>query len=612
MRFNLKDMKVKEVIRADTRAPRPYPIRRWVVLAGGALVAFGLSARAAWLQTEMQEFLRDQGDARHVRQVQIPAHRGVIKDRHGQLLAISTPVDSVWAVPRRLAAERTKWPELVELLGFDLEQLHRMVAERIGREFMFLRRHVTPDLAEKVRRLRIHGVDLQREYRRYYPAAEVVAHVIGFTNIDDQGQEGLELKYDQWLQGTPGAKHVIQDGDQRFVEDVAKVRAARPGRDVQLSLDLRIQMLAYRALKRAVKRHRAKGGSVVVLDARKGEILAMANQPSYNPNRRGRRTGSAARNRAVTDVLEPGSTVKPFTVAAALEARVLHSESPVDTAPGSLRVGRHVIRDVRNFGLIDVSEVIKRSSNVGASKIALATPPDTLWNVFSGIGFGVATELGFPGESSGILTRGRRWGALDRATLAFGYGLSVSPLQLARAYLVLANAGRSIPVRFTPLDVGDTPESEKVLSAPVALHVNGMLENVVSPDGTGSRAQVYGYRVGGKTGTAKKATRGGYADDRYNAVFVGLAPVSFPQLVAVVVIDEPQGKEYYGGQVAAPVFAEIVSGTLRLLGVPPDKRDVVARRIDLTNARYVPHSRPFSAARSDRTSVEEYVRRGRG
>ena len=600
MAFRLKDMKVQVREGIDTGAPRAYPVRRWVVVLSGALVVLGLSVRAAWLQTEEKEFLLDQGDARHVREVRIAAHRGVITDRHGQLLAISTPVESVWAVPRRLVASRELWPKLVQLLGLDLEQLHRMVAKRIDREFLYLRRHVAPDLASKVRTLGVQGVHLLREYRRYYPAGEVVSHVIGFTDIDDHGQEGMELAYDEWLQGMPGSKHVIQDRLGRFVEDVAKVRAARPGTDIALSIDLRVQTLAYRVLKRAVTHRRAKGGSVVVLDARNGEILAMANQPSYNPNNRGRRIGGAARNRAVTDVIEPGSTVKPFTVAAALEAKVLRPDSPVDTSPGSLRVGRHLIRDVRNLGLIDVPTVLKRSSNVGVSKIALATPPEALWALFSGIGVGVPTESGFPGESGGILTRGARWPELERATLAFGYGLSVSPLQLARAYLVLANDGRSLPVRFTLPGTQPVPPATMAMSPSVATHVRRMLEQVVSPDGTGHRAQVFGYSVAGKTGTARKSTRGGYADDRFNAVFAGFAPVTQPRLVAVVVVDEPQGKEYYGGQVAAPIFAEVVSGTLRLLGVPPDRREAMEHRVDLTDAILEPHSRRFSSARWSR------------
>jgi len=612
MAFSLRDMKVQVRESIETGAPRAYPIRRWTVLIAGALVAFGLSARAAWLQTEQKEFLLDQGDARHVREVRIAAHRGVIQDRHGELLAISTPVESVWAVPRRLATSRSQWPALVQLLEIELEQLHRMVAERIDREFLFLRRHVTPDVAEAVRRMRLPGVHLQREYRRYYPAGEVVSHIIGFTDIDDHGQEGMELAYDKWLKGTPGAKHVIQDRLGRFVEDVAQVRAARPGADVTLSLDLRVQTLAYRALKRAVTRRRARSGSVVVLDARNGEILAMANQPSYNPNNRGRRTGNAARNRAVTDVIEPGSTVKPFTVAAALEAKILHADSPVDTSPGSLRVGRHLIRDIRNFGLIDVTTVLKQSSNVGASKIALATPPDALWRVFSGVGFGVPTESGFPGESGGILTRGARWPELERATLAFGYGLSVSPLQLARAYLVLANEGRSLPVQFVPAGKQSMPPPQQVLSAPVATHVRRMLETVVAPDGTGRRAQVLGYGVAGKTGTARKSEPGGYAENRYVAMFAGVAPATAPRLVVVVVVDEPQGKEYYGGQVAAPVFAEVVSGTLRLLGVPPDRREAMAEHVDLTNAIVGPHSRPFSSARWGRQRADSPRRGGRG
>ena len=614
MPFAFHDIKPKPREARDAAGPRSYVARRWLVLGTATLAALGLVARAALLQTEQKEFLQDQGDARHVRVVKTPAHRGVITDRHGQALAISTPVDSVWAIPRRLATARDRWPELAKVLSLDPERLHRLVAERIDKKFVYLRRHVSPEVAESVRSLGLAGVSLQREYRRYYPAGEVAAHVIGFTNIDDQGQEGLELLYDEWLRGIGGAKQVIQDRLGRVVEDVANVSKARPGQDIRTSLDLRIQTLAYRSLKEAVSRRAAKGGSAVVLDAGTGEILAMVNQPSYNPNRRGSRTGPAARNRAMTDVIEPGSTVKPFTIAAALESKVFQADSPVDTSPGMLRVGRHTIRDVRNLGLIDVATVLKRSSNVGASRIALATPPEFLWRAFSRVGFGESTATGFPGESGGILTRGVRWSELERATLAFGYGLSVTPLQLARAYLVFAHRGQLLPVTFQPKGpdpgaglavnfnrgpdgrntVGAVDRRRQAISLPVALHVRRMLEAVVSPGGTGHRAQVFGYRVAGKTGTVRKSARGGYADDRYMAVFAGLAPASDPRLVMVVVIDEPQGAEYYGGQIAAPVFAEVIAGALRLLRVPPDQPEVMAHRIDLTNAILEPHSGLFS------------------
>jgi cell division protein FtsI (penicillin-binding protein 3) len=603
----------------SAEVPRADRFRHWLVLGAVMCAALGLSARAALLQTEQKEFLLNEGDARHLRVVKKTAHRGAITDRRGQALAISTPVESVWVTPRRLAAARDRWPALVRLLSLDGERLHRLVAERMNREFMYLRRHVTPDVANAVRELEIPGVSLQREYRRYYPAGEVVAHVLGFTNIDDKGQEGIELAYDDWLRGIDGAKHVIRDRLGRNVQDVANVRKARSGRDMAVSLDLRIQTLAYRSLKHAVKKHSAKGGSAVVLDARTGEVLAMVNQPSYNPNNRRSRSGKAARNRAVTDVIEPGSTVKPFTVAAALEAGTLHSDSSVDTNPGSIRVGRHLIKDPRNYGLINVADVLKRSSNVGVSKIALATPPDALWKVFKGVGFGEITASAFPGESGGILTRSSNWPELERATLAFGYGLSVTPLQLARAYLVFANDGWQIPVTFQvpaqdhaaparaanirkgfgvrgelALNQVSRPEgSKKVLTTPVARHVLRMMEAVVSPDGTGKRAQIFAYRVAGKTGTARKSNRGGYADNRYTALFAGIAPASDPRLVMVVMIDEPAGEQYYGGQIAAPVFAEVIAGSLRLLRIPPDRPDVIEHRIDLTQAILRPDSRHF-------------------
>jgi len=609
-------------------------IRRRLVLAFITVAAAGLIGRAVVLQTEQQGFLQRQANVRHLRVVEIPAHRGAIEDRNGEALAISTPVDSVWAVPRELAAARARWPELVKLLGLDPEWLHRRVARLIDREFVYLRRHVKPEVSRAIRSAEFPGVYLKREYRRYYPTGEIAAHVVGFTDVDDRGQEGMERACDTVLTGKSGAKRVVQDRLGRVVEDVESIATAQPGQDLQLSLDLRIQTSAYRALKRAVRNHEARGGSLVVLDAKTGEVLAMVNQPSYNPNRRAARGGGAARNRAVTDVLEPGSTVKPFTVAAALEAGVVRVDTLLDTSPGFLKVGRHLIRDPRNYGVLDPMGVLVRSSNVGASKIALATPPDDLWGMFEKVGFGRSTGSGFPGESKGLLTRRSRWSDLERATFAFGYGLSVTPLQLARAYLVLANGGRLAPVTFlrigarsrkpdggagvtksvgfggTPAPVGPPhvqcqpgwPGSapspagalagSQVLSGPVAALLNRMLQAVTAPGGTGHRAQVLGYRIAGKTGTARKSVRGGYAKDRYNAVFAGYAPASDPRVVVAVVVDEPQGRAYYGGQVAAPVFAEVVGAALRILGVPPDRPEMIARRVDLGRALFEPRSGP--------------------
>ncbi|NIR28610.1 MAG: penicillin-binding protein 2 [Gammaproteobacteria bacterium] len=539
----------------------------------------GLLWRAVDLQLTHQTFLQHQGAARYLRVVSIPAHRGNMVDRNGEPLAISTPVQSVWANPARLARERKRWPALTQLLGLEVDELHRLVAERMEREFVYLKRHVEPMLAARVTRLGLDGVHLQREYRRYYPTGEVAAHVTGFTNVDDVGQEGLELAFEDWLRGVDGSKRVLRDRLGRTVEDVERIRAARPGRDLVLSVDRRVQYLAYRALKSAVRRHRARSGSAVVLDARTGEVLAMVNQPSYNPNNRAERVGRRYRNRAVTDVFEPGSAVKPFTIASALETGRFTPDTPVDTRPGLLKVGQHTVRDLRNYGVIDVATVIQKSSNVGASKIALAIPPKTLWRTFTRAGFGQPTGSGFPGESAGILTHFADWSDIHRVTLSFGYGLSVTPLQLAQAYAAVANRGVLPSVTFQRVDA---PVSERrVLSERVSLAVRTMMENVVSVEGTGRRAAISGYRVAGKTGTARKSVDGGYAEDRYIAVFAGMAPASAPRLVAVVVVDEPRNGDYYGGVVAAPVFAEIMQGALRLLGVPPDAPDFGRSRVVL-------------------------------
>ena len=524
-----------------------------------------------------KDFLQDQGDARYLRVVPIPAHRGMIMDRHGEPLAISTPVDSVWVQPTAFTRAFNDWPKLAKLLKLDLAHIQRTVSQRKDKEFVYLKRHISPDLARQVMALELPGVNLQREYHRYYPAGEVAAHVLGFSNVDDRGQEGLELAYDDWLKGVPGSQRVLKDRLGRVVRHVEQIRKPVAGRDLTLSLDRRLQYLAYRELKRAVMQHKARSGSAVILDVQSGEVLAMVNQPSYNPNNREQFKGGQTRNRAVTDLLEPGSTVKPFTVAAALESGRFRASSLVDTAPGQMRLGKAVIRDSRNYGQISLSKVIQKSSNVGASKIALALPDETLWKVHARLGFGNATDSGFPGEAEGLLSHARHWRDIEKATLAYGYGLSVTPLQLVRAYGVLATNGVMKPVSF--LRVDDTIQGEQVISAATARQVSRMLEAVVQEGGTGTRAQIAGYKVAGKTGTVKKAVAGGYSDDRYIAVFAGIAPVSQPRLAMVVTINEPRGDIYYGGEVAAPVFSEVMAGALRMMGVPPD--DVTPRPLKI-------------------------------
>jgi cell division protein FtsI (penicillin-binding protein 3) len=542
--------------------------RRNAVLGFFALAFVVLAGRAFDLQILKQDFLRGEGDARHLRVVSIPAHRGMLLDRHGEPLAVSTPVDSVWANPRETLQSPERIAELARVLGMDGRELQRRLSERATREFVYLRRHVNPDVAARVEALGVPGVALQREFRRYYPMGEVAAHVLGFTNIDDQGQEGLELALDERLTGQPGAKRVLRDRLGRVIRDVENIRPARPGQDVTLTLDQRVQYLAYRELKAAVQAHGARAGSVVVMDARSGDILAMVNQPAYNPNNRAGPRGDASRNRAVTDVFEPGSTIKPFTVAAALESGAVRPDATLDTAPGLFRVGRHTIRDIRNYGRIDLATLLGKSSNIGASKLALGMEPEHLWTLFHRAGLGRGTGSGFPGEAAGLLRDFYYWRDVERATLAFGYGMSVTPLQLAQAYAALANDGVMPAPRFVQGQAVRPPE--RVMSAETAVRVRRMLEGAISPDGTGHRAAVEAYRVAGKTGTVRKSGAGGYAEDRYVAVFAGIAPASRPRLVMVVIIDEPAGEEYYGGQVAAPVFSRVMQGAVRLLDIPPD------------------------------------------
>ncbi len=542
------------------------PWRRRVLAGGLVAAALVLVGRALDVQVLGSDFLQDQGEARYLRTVTLPAHRGMITDRHGEPLAISAPVESVWANPMEAQLDEGQRQALARVLGISSVRLAQRL-DAPGREFVWLRRHVSPEVAERVRALGLEGIGLRREFRRFYPAGEVTAQVVGITDVDDRGQEGLELAYDAHLRGVPGLQRVIKDRRGKVVAQVALVRPARPGADLVTSIDRRIQYLAYRELKAAVRRHRAKSGSLVVLDVRTGEVLAMVNQPSVNPNDRHELRSGALRNRAVTDPFEPGSTIKPFVVAAALASGEFTPDTPVDTRGGTLRVGRKLVRDVRDYGLIDVATVLQKSSNVGIAKIALQLPRELVWETYNAVGLGLPTDSGFPGEAEGRLPFFSEWTPLSQATLAFGYGLSVTPLQLAQAYAVLAADGVLRHPTFLRQEA--PPPGREVLDAAVARQVRAMLEGVVSPEGTAQRAAIPAYRVAGKTGTVRKSGVGGYRDDAYVAWFAGMAPASAPRLVAVVLIDEPQG-DYYGGQVAAPVFARVVSGALRLLDVPPD------------------------------------------
>jgi cell division protein FtsI (penicillin-binding protein 3) len=492
----------------------------------------------------------------------------MITDRNGEPLAISTPVQSVWVNPGELIASRNEMSRLAELIDLDVDYMRRLLGQRQGREFVYLRRHIAPHLAQQVTHLGVPGVYLQREYRRYYPAGEVAAHLVGFTNIDDEGQEGLELAFDQWLSGEAGAKRVIKDGRRHIIENVENIRSARPGKNLALSIDRRIQYLAYRELKAAVRQHHARSGSVVVLDNHTGEVLAQVNQPSFNPNNRKGLKAGTMRNRAVTDVFEPGSTMKPFVIAAALESGSYAANARINTSPGLFQVGVHTIRDMHDYGTLDLTGVIRKSSNVAASKIALALEPEQFWAGLSAAGFGMATASGFPGEADGYLADFHRWRDIERATLAYGYGLSVTSLQLAQAYSALANDGYRVPVSL--LQRQQPVERYEVYSSRVARAVRRMMEAVVKKDGTAPLAAVQGYRVAGKTGTVHKSVAGGYAEDRYLSVFAGMAPASRPRLVAVVMIDEPSNGEHFGGKVAGPVFSKVMAGALRLLNVAPD------------------------------------------
>ena len=552
---------------------RSFLHRRRVVAACVIALAVGLIWRVVDLQLNYNAFLTEEGDARHLRVEKIPAHRGMLLDRNGEPLAVSTPLASVWVDPKKLVNSRAQWPDLELALALDAGSIEQVMEERSEREFVYLRRHVDPSVAEAVSALDMDGVHLKPEYRRYYPMGAAASHVLGFTGIDDAGQEGLELAFDDVLSGENGARRVIKDRLGRIVENLERTRPARPGRDVVLSIDRRIQSLAYRALLQGVQRHRARAGSAVVLDVHTGEVLAVANLPSFNPNDRGDRSSWRSRNRAVTDLLEPGSTIKPFTVAAALQAGIVHPETVMDTRPGFLKVGRHTVWDVRNHGVIDVRKVIKKSSNVGAGKLALELRPADLWQMFHQVGLGASTGSGFPGEEEGTLTDFVGWGEIHRVTLSFGYGVAATPLQIARAYAVFGAGGVLPAVSFVKTDHASS--ASRAIPASVAAQVLEMLEEVVEPGGTGPRARVVGYRVGGKTGTTRKSEAGGYSEDRYHSAFAGLAPVSDPRLSVVVVIDEPGGGEYYGGTVAAPVFSDIVEGSLRVLGIAPDDPETI-------------------------------------
>ena len=555
-----------------TKYPINIPWRRRTVVALFGLSFLVMIGQAVNLQVLNREFLKGQGDARYLRDVAVPAHRGMITDRDGEPLAVSTPVSSVWINPKDFQANAQQLRALGKLLSLPVSRIQNLVKEREEREFVYVQRHVAPQLAQQVMDLKIAGVALQREYRRYYPMGEVAAHLIGFTDIDDKGQEGLELAHEQWLHSQPGKERVVRNRVGQTVERVARLAPAQDGQQLTLSIDHKLQYQTYRELKAAVQRNGAKSGSAVVLDVRTGEVLALVNQPSFNPNNRNEYRSASYRNRVVTDLFEPGSTVKPFIVAAAIASGNFRPDTAINTAPGLMRVGNATIRDHRDYGLIDVRTILQKSSNIGASKIALSLEPKYLWNTMNDFGFGQVVGSGFPGESLGTLKPYRRWKEVERATMAYGYGLSTSALHLAQAYAALLGDGKLRPISYQKLtadQIANIP-TRQVVDKKTVMQMRDMLMGVVSDEGTASRAEVKGYKVAGKTGTVRKASVGGYLEDNYTALFAGAIPASNPRMVMVITINDPRGEKYYGGTVAAPVFSRVMSNAMRTMNIAPD------------------------------------------
>ncbi len=533
------------------------------LIAAGFLV---LAGRAAYLQGMRNDFLQQKGESRYSRVLEISATRGKITDRHGEALAISTPVKSVWAIPEEVQFSSQQRAKLAALLEMPPKEIDKRLNESTS--FVYLKRQIPPEIAERVSELHIPGLFQNREYRRYYPGGDVMAQVLGFTGADDVGQDGIELAFQSTLAGKSGSRRVIKDRMGQIVEDTESIRAAQDGHDLTLALDAKLQNLAFAQLKLAVDAHKAKAGAIVVLDAKTGEVLALANLPTYNPNNRSRLSGAQLRNRVITDTFEPGSTLKPFTVALAIDEGKVTPNTRIQTAGGSMSIGHATIHDAHRFDDMTVTQVIQRSSNVGAARIALGLPAEDMWDMFDKVGFGTAPRLNFPGAASGRLRPHKSWRPIEQATMAYGHGISVSLLQLARAYTIFADDGELMPLSLRRVDA---PVAGKpVISAATAHKLRAMLELAVQPGGTAPRARIVGYRVAGKTGTAHKEENGGYAKNKYVASFVGLAPASAPRLVIAVMIDEPFGDQYYGGAVAAPVFAAVMAGALRMLGVPPD------------------------------------------
>lgn len=560
-----------------------WTLRRQFVLSLFALMGLTLLARAMYLQVFEFDFYDREGKARHLRTVSIPAHRGNLHDRNGEPLAISTPIKTAWGVPSKLMTQPAAMREVAALLSLSPDSLQKKTEQhhKQGKEFMYIKRHITPDVADKVSALNVDGLGLIREYRRYYPSGRAASQVVGFTDIDDHGREGLEMAYDEWLSGEPGKRRVVQDRTGREITGMNILKPAIPGKDLRLSIDKQLQYFADRALIDVIKQHKAESASVVVMKVKTGEVLAMANYPSYNPNDVSARTGGKQRNRSITDVFEPGSTMKPFTIAAALESGKFKPDDIVYTSPGYYSIGKYQINDVRDHGWLDLRGIVKKSSNVGVSKVATQLDPEQMWSVFDSFGFGRSPGSEFPGEVAGYFNHPILWHHIEQASVSYGYGISVSALQLVRAYSALANDGILPTVSFVATDSPD--EGRRVLDKSIAREVGNMLESVIT-DGTGHRAAIPGYRVAGKTGTSHRSISGGYAEDRYVSVFAGFAPASRPEFAAAVVIHDPKAGEHFGSVVAAPVFSDVMGHALRIQNIEPD--DVDDQRIGLGPVLY--------------------------
>lgn len=549
-----------------------YPWRFRVVVGLLALMVGAICWRIIDLQVVDRDFLKGQGDARSLRHIPIPAHRGLITDRNGEPLAVSTPVTTLWANPKEMQAYKDRWPQLAAALGQSAKQLDERLTQQANKEFIYLVRGLTPEQGQHVLDLKVPGVYGLEEFRRFYPAGDVTAHMVGFTDLDDHGREGVELAYDEWLAGVPGKRQVIKDRRGRLIKDIQVTKNAKAGKTLALSIDLRLQYLATRELRNAIAEQDAKAGSLVIMDVKTGEVLAMVNQPTYNPNNRRSMFPAAMRNRAIIDVFEPGSTVKPISMSAALESGRWKPTDKVEVYPGSLQIGRYTIKDVsRSEGpILDLTGILINSSNVGMSKIAFDIGGEAIYRVMSQVGLGQYTGLGFPGERVGNLPNHREWRKAETATLSYGYGVSVTALQLVHAYAALANDGKMVPLSI--LKVDKTPEAVQAIPKDTAKTIQGMLQQVIEAPRGVFRAQVPFYHVAGKSGTARKATVGskGYTENAYRSLFAGFGPMSDPRYAIVVVIDEPGKGGYFGGLVSAPVFSKVMSGTLRLMNVPPD------------------------------------------